>query len=358
MTLNFKNLNVASLDYTDIVNSLKTFLKQEPTLSDLDFDNSASAVSLLCDILATATAYNGIYAQFGYHESFLSTANLLESIVGIASNSSVLLEVKNSAACTRNVSTTVAAGFSAYHPFTASATDGSEVLFFNTINLPGNTSLSVDFYCGQEVVQFTNWDFNSQSMTIPLTVDPRTINLYSVNTSGNSITWTKVAKSDQNAGSNQYFYSVLNTVNGYLVSANLPESFDIPTNYIMFVKAVLSNGSQGNNSTLNTESGLAFLTNEIPSGGYDSLTVEQARAKVQFAASSQHRCVTLNDFVIAILNSGIPGTENEDKITVANGTDPCTINVYVTDMDSSYELELMNYLGEKAVAGVNLIYTL
>ena len=131
MTLNFKNLNVASLDYTDIVNSLKTFLKQEPTLSDLDFDNSASAVSLLCDILATATAYNGVYAQFGYHESFLSTANLLESIVGIASNSSVLLEVKNSAKCTRNVLPLGAAGFSAYYPFTASATDGSEVLFFN-----------------------------------------------------------------------------------------------------------------------------------------------------------------------------------------------------------------------------------
>ena len=358
MTLNFKNLNVASLDYTDIVNSLKTFLKQEPTLSDLDFDNSASAVSLLCDILATATAYNGVYAQFGYHESFLSTANLLESIVGIASNSSVLLEVKNSAKTTRNVSTTTASGFSAYYPFTASGTDGSELVFFNTINLPGNTASSVDLYCGDEVVQYTNWDFNSQSMSIPLTVDPRTINLYSVDTAGNSITWTRVSKSDQYSGSNQYFYSVLNTVNSYLVTANLPESFDIPTNYTMFVKAVISNGSLGNAATISAPTGLTFLTTTTPSGGYGSLSVAEARAKVQFAASSQHRCVTLNDFVIAILNSGIPGTDNESKITVANGTDPCTINVYVTDMDSSYELTLINYLGEKAVAGVNLIYTL
>ena len=38
MTLNFKDLNVASLDYTDIVTSLKNFLKQEPTLKDLDYD--------------------------------------------------------------------------------------------------------------------------------------------------------------------------------------------------------------------------------------------------------------------------------------------------------------------------------
>jgi len=358
MTLNFKNLNVASLDYTDIVNSLKTFLKQEPKLSDLDFDNNASAVSLLCDILATATAYNGVYAQFGYHESFLSTANLLESIVGIASNSSVLLEVKNSAKTTRNVSTSIAAGFSAYTAFPATATDGSNVLFFNTLEFSGNTSFSADFYSGSEVIEYTDWDFNTQSMTIPLTVDPRTINLYSVDVSGNSTLWTKVSKSDQNSPSGQYYYSVLNTVNGYLVTANLPESYDIPTNHTVFVKAVISNGSLANNSTISTTTGLTFLTTTAPSGGYENLTADEARAKVQFAASSQHRCVTLNDFIIAILASGIPGTDNEDKITVVNGTTPSTINVYVTDMDSSYELQLMNYLGERAVAGINLIYTL
>lgn len=355
MTLNFKNLNVASLDYTSIVSSLKNFLKQEPTLSDLDFDNNTSAVSMLCDILATATAYNGVYAQFGYHESFLSTANLLESIVGIASNSSVLLEVKNSAKTTRNVFSST--GFSAYSEFTAIGTDGSNLLFFNTTEIVGGTYSSIDFYSGVEMIQYTDWDFNTQSMTIPLTVDPRTINLYTTTPSGTTITWTRVSKFDENSSSGQYYYTVLNTLNGYLVTANLPESLDIPTNYTVFVRALQSNGSAANNSTLSGSTGLSFITSSVPSGGYESLSVELAKSKVQFSASSQHNCITINDFVLAILNSNIPGTDDETKITVQNGNDPSTINVYVDGLDSSYELSLMNYLSERSVAGINLIYT-
>ena len=58
MTIDFKKLNVASLDYSNIVNNKVNFLKQEPTLSDIDWDNSASAANMIVNILATATAYN------------------------------------------------------------------------------------------------------------------------------------------------------------------------------------------------------------------------------------------------------------------------------------------------------------
>lgn len=355
MSLEFKNLNVASLDYRTIVNSIRSFLKQEPTLSDLDFDNEASAVNMLVNILATATAYNGVYSQFGYKESFMTTAELLESIVGLASNSSVLLNVKKSASSTRNIQTGTA-GLTAYTPFTATATDGSSILFFNTETVPASTAETITLYCGSGVVQYTNWDFTTNSLVVPLTVDPESITLYTVDNSGNEITWTKVTKYDESSGSDQYVFSVLNTVNGYLVTTNLPEAFQIDTTYTVYVKAITSNGSKGNNSTISNLNGVTFLTTSVPSDGYDSLSASEARAKVQFGLSSMHRCVTLADFEKAIINSGIGDIDESSIITVGNDDVPCTVKIYVDGLSEANSILLMSYLSARAVAGVNLVY--
>ena len=356
MSLDFKKLNVASLNYNDIVNSLKNFLKAEPTLSSLDFDNESSATNLLCNVLATGAAYNGVYAQFGYSESFLSTANLLESIVGLASNGSVLLEVKKSAQVTNSVSVT-GAGLSAYTPFNAVTPNGVNIFFFNTKGLTGGTTDTLTLFSGSVVVQYTDWDFNSQSMVVPLSVDPETINLYSVDVLGTETLWTRVNKSSFATGQG-YYYTVLNTVNGYLVTANLPESLPIDSSETVYVRAVVSNGSEGNSAVITPVANITFLTNGSPTDGYNELTVDQARAKVQFSTSAEHRCVTLEDYENAIVQSGISGTEDKTKITVANTSIPCQIKIYVEDLSVDNQNALMIYLGTKAVAGVNLIYSL
>lgn len=356
MSLNFKNLDVSSLDYSDIILSLKSFLKQEPTLKDLDFDNESSAVSLLCNILATGAAYNGIYAQFGYHESFLSTARLLESIVGLASNGSVLLEVKKSAVTSRSVSIS-GTELIPYTPFSATAIDGTNIFFFNIAGLSAGATDSLTLYSGIEAVEYTNWDFNTQSIVLPLTIDPATITLATVDPFGVTTNWTKVAKSDISSPSNSYYFTVLNTVNGYLVTTNLPESYSIPTADIVYVKAVTSNGSLGNNASITAPSNVTFLTTTTPSGGYDNISPDLAKAKVQFSLSSQKKCVTIEDYENAIVSSGIGGTSDIDDISVVNDTIPCRIKIYVDGLSASGQTELMLYLGQRAVAGINLIYS-
>lgn len=355
MTLQFKNLNVASLDYSSIVNSIKSFLKQEPTLSNLDYDNSSSAVSMLINILATATAYNGVYAQFGYKESFLSTANLLESIVGLASNSSVLLEVKKSASTKVNIQTSSSA-LDEYTPFNATATDGSSTLFFNIESIPASSAKTISLYSGTEVGQYTNWNFTTNSMVLPLSVDPATINFYTVDLGGVETKWTRVYKSDENSPANQNYFTVINTVNGYLVTTNLPESAAIDTSLTVYAKAIVSNGAKSNDASIEEIAGVSFLTTPDPIGGYDYLTAAQARAKARFAATSQHRCVTRTDYENAILNSGIGDINEESTITVENGNQPCTLKIYVDGLSTENSVRLMNYLSERSVAGINLVY--
>jgi len=358
MSLNFKNLNVASLDYTEIVNSMTNFLKQEPSLADLDYDNKSSAVNMLVNILATATAYNGIYAQLGYKESFLSTATLLSSIVGLSSNSSVLLEVKKSAQTTRNL-VVYGATLSAYSAFPAITTTGQSVNFYNIESVsPYTTAATVTLFSGLKVEQYTTWNFNTNSMTIPLTVDPETINLYSTDFNGVETLWTRVSKSDQSLNSTGYYYTVVNTVNGYLVTANLPTSIELDTSNTFFVRAVVSDGTLSNDATLYGNSYADFLTTSTPSGGFNELSVDLAKAKVQFDSSSLHRCVTLSDFESAIIASEIDGTDDIDNITVANADQPSTLKIYVDGLNTTNQSALMTYLAARAVAGTNIIYSL
>lgn len=355
MSLDFKKLNVASLNYADIVVSLKKFLKSEPTLSSLDFDNEASATSLLCNILATGAAYNGVYAQFGYHESFLSTATMLPSIVGLASNGSVLLELKKSAQTTRSVSVS-GTDLERYTPFTATATNGSQIFFFNMEGLSAGTSGTLTLYSGFEVAQYTDWDFNTQSIVIPLAVDPETIYLYSTDPYGTETVWTRVDKTSFVREPGNYF-TVLNTVNGYLVTINLPESVSLGLDQTVYVRAIVSNGLDGNDAAITSPSNVTFLTTTNVGGGYNSMSVDLAKAKAQFAISAENRCVTLEDYENAILQSGISGTDDISKITVVNSDIPCQIKIYVDGLSASQESALMTYLGSKSVAGINLLYS-
>lgn len=357
MSLNFKDLNVASLDYTDIVSSMTAFLKQEPTLADLDYDNKASAINMLVNILATATAYNGVYAQFGYKESFLSTATLLPSIVGLASNSSILLEVKKSAQSTRNVSV-AGTTLSAFTPFTATTITGANTTFFNIEEIPANTvGATITLYAGSEVLQFGDWDFNTQSMVLPLTVDPETIKLYSVDTAGALTEWERVDKNTISSNDLGNYYTVLNTVNGYLVTANLPNSNTLTTDLTVYTRSVVSTGSFANSATINANNYASFLTTSTPSGGYDTISADLARAKVQFEANSQKRCVTISDIETAILASGISGTDDIDLITVQNADEPCVVKIYVDGLSTTNQNTLMSYLSERSVAGINLVYS-
>jgi len=97
MTYDIKNLNVASLDFDDIVQSLSTFFQQQPELKDVNFTDEGTAANMLVQILATATAYSGVYSQFGYVNSWPVTANYVEGILTCASLSSILIPYTQSA---------------------------------------------------------------------------------------------------------------------------------------------------------------------------------------------------------------------------------------------------------------------
>ena len=75
-------MNVNELDFTQIKANLKAYLKSQSEFSDYNFEGSG--LSVLIDLLAYNTHYNGMLAHMLANENFIDTAIKRESVVSIA----------------------------------------------------------------------------------------------------------------------------------------------------------------------------------------------------------------------------------------------------------------------------------
>ena len=75
-------LQITNLDFNSIKDSFKTFLQQQPTLKDYNYD--ASALSVLLDLLAYNTQYNAYYLNMVANEMFLDSAVQRNSVISHA----------------------------------------------------------------------------------------------------------------------------------------------------------------------------------------------------------------------------------------------------------------------------------
>lgn len=77
-------IKVTELDFNNIRENLKEFLRGQSTFSDYDFDGSA--LSTLIDVLAYNTHYNALYTNMAINEMYLDSASKRNSIISIANN--------------------------------------------------------------------------------------------------------------------------------------------------------------------------------------------------------------------------------------------------------------------------------
>jgi hypothetical protein len=76
------NIQSSRLDFNNIKDRLRTFLKSKPEFTDYDFE--ASGLDNILDVLAYNTHFNGLTANFALNESFLNTSQLRSSVVSHA----------------------------------------------------------------------------------------------------------------------------------------------------------------------------------------------------------------------------------------------------------------------------------
>ena len=102
------SIKSTQLDFNTIKEELKTHFLASTEFADYDFE--ASGLSNILDVLAYNTHYNGLTANFALNESFLQTAQLRSSVLGIAETLGYNPRSQTSATGTVNISVTVTGG--------------------------------------------------------------------------------------------------------------------------------------------------------------------------------------------------------------------------------------------------------
>ena len=74
--------NLTALDFDDIKESIKSYLRTRTEFTDYDFDGSA--LSYLIDTLAYNTYYTSFNANMAMNEAFLPSSSVRDNIVKVA----------------------------------------------------------------------------------------------------------------------------------------------------------------------------------------------------------------------------------------------------------------------------------
>ena len=146
MATNEKRLRVTELDFDNIKENLKTFLKAQSQFKDYDFEGSG--MNILLDVLAYNTHYLGFNANMLANEMFLDSASLRSSVVSHAKTLGYETTSARAPVATVNISLTTTANtktMSAGTAFTTSVDDTDYQFVTITDVTASNTGTAVPF---------------------------------------------------------------------------------------------------------------------------------------------------------------------------------------------------------------------
>lgn len=318
-------LQITNLDFSSIKNSLKSFLQQQDTLSDYNFDGSA--LSVLLDVLAYNTQYNAYYLNMVANEMFLDSAIQRGSVV---SHAKLLNYTPRSAVApkatinlTVNQVTDASLTLPKFTTFISEPVDDINYTFVTTdsttVNVTANTASFQNIQIAQGVPASYSFTYSSASnpqqiFEIPdESVDTATLTVSVQNSSSNTASETYTLASDYidlNSLSKVYFLQ--EGINGkyeiYFGDNVLGKS--LVNNNIINISYITTEGTTAfgaNSFTLTqTISGFAnVVTQSVLSAtqGANKETIESIKFSAPKSFAAQRRAVTKEDYIYLIQNN-------------------------------------------------------
>jgi len=339
-------IRVAELDFDSIKANLKDFLRSQNEFTDYDFEGSG--MSVLLDILAYNTHYQGFYLNMIGNEMFLDTAQLRSSVVSHAKHLDYTPTSKRGAraivdltvtpgGAEDNVATT--ATLSQYTRFISEPIDGVSYVFCNisanTATKVGNSFTFSDLVLqeGEPVTQQYVVSSGSRKFNLPTSdIDTTSLTVTIQESAANTHTTTYTQASDitevtQNSAvywleENTYANSTYAIYFGDGVIGKQPAN-----NNIVIATYLDVNGSAANkaNAFVSIESIASEYSSNVivtpvssATGGAEKQGIEAIRFMAPRWYTTQNRAVTKNDYETLLLKdypniqsiSVWPGEEN------------------------------------------------
>lgn len=227
----------SDLDFDAIKTNLKTYFQQQSEFTDYNFE--ASGLSNILDVLAYNTHLNGLIANFGINESFLSSSQLRSSVVSHAENLGYYPRSKSGSTATITIS--------------VSSTDIS----ISTLTLPKFSSFTAD-------VDGTTYSYRTTEKHIA--TNDGTGNFSFLTSSG--LTSIPITEGTQKTKTflvgeiteDQVYVIPDENIDTSTISVNV---FDSPSS------STFTSYSDVNNSVRITPSSTVYILREIPNGYYE-----------------------------------------------------------------------------------------
>lgn len=331
------NIQSTQLDFTEIKNSLKTYLAQQPEFADYNFE--AAGLSNILDVLAHNTHFNGLVANFALNESFLNTAQLRSSVVSHAESLGYNVRSSTSATAYLNISTTItepdrptSITLPKYTAFTSSVDDVTYTFYtletytatdngtgtYTFLNSNGTTGIPVvegtlrtkTFYVGSTT--------DRQIYVVPdATIDTSTItvNVYTSSTSSDFVVYSSLLTAISVSNSST-LYQIKESPNGYyeLIFSDGITTGIAPTAGNKIVMTYLSSNAAASNTASGFVAASGIIVNGLSytlssttataaSGGSEKESIEAIRQNAPLAFSAQQRLVTADDYKALILSN-------------------------------------------------------
>ena len=311
-------INVTDLDFDQIKNNLKEYLRGQSEFTDYDFEGSA--LSTLLDVLAYNTHYQSLYYNLVVNESFLDSASKRSSVVSKAHELGYTPKSISSAKAYINIvminnqlNAPDIIEIPKYSPFTASI-DGSTYTFYSTETHLARRDGSVYTFPNITIREGTPLSYryvinesNTRAVIIPnLNVDTSTI-LVKVQENAEVVDFSTFVQSDTilniNGTSKVFFLKELSSGQHQLQFGNDVIGQALRPGNIVTIEYFVSKGSLANGCRSFSYGGqllpnttASVLTIDPAFGGSEGESIEDIRYNAPRFYTAQNRCVTTEDY--------------------------------------------------------------
>ena len=320
-------IQLGSLNFDEIKDNLKSFLQNSDNNLDIDFDGSIA--NTIVDLLSYNTMYYAFYSNMLINESFMDSAQRVESLVSLSkplgysishkNGSSVVLTLKNTGPTTTSITsyTSAITGVNNGVNYSFTYVNPLNDIDTQTNIIAPNESKSFRFYQTSSrvinapvTVDYTNQKFSINNKNI----DPRTLTV-NVSESDGVKEYTRISNTNSSLSTSSRVYYLESTNSGYTVYFGSPTNTSgyssgrgVGETEIVYVSYLTTSGSGGNGSTSFSGLGNSITienSSAVSSGGYDTANIDL----IKFAAPRNFvgggRLISITDYEVAILNTGI-----------------------------------------------------
>ena len=315
MAVNDKKLRVTELDFDNIKDNLKIFLKAQTEFKDYDFEGSG--MSILLDTLAYNTHYLGYNANMLANEMFLDSSSLRSSVVSHAKSLGYEVSSPRAPIAVVNVSLTTTAStktMSAGTGFTTSI-DGTTYQFVTVADVTANNTGSsvpfdsVNIYEGSYVTTRYTTDTSDVDQRFLLSdarSDTTTLTVKVQNSSSDSSTTTYTKATDITQLSELSTVYYLQETDSGLYEVYFGDgvvSRGLSDGNIVILQYVVTNKTDANGafafsspSSIDGETNITVTTVGSASGGAESESIASIKLQAPLDYAAQGRCVTVDDY--------------------------------------------------------------